>query len=214
MRDATEPVITDTPAADIGEPAVDDVTLLGGDNTSIEGDNPPPEGDANNPTEPELPEKYELSMQEGFVLDETAMAEFEPLLKEAKVSKETAQKFADLHMKQMIAAREADKAMYADEVKRWVSELKADPEIGGAKLNENLAYGANVIKKYGSDDVKRVLNETGLGSHPAIVKMLVKVGRAISEDTFVDGSTTNKEVSREREINSTAALLFDKSLGK
>ena len=214
MSDITEPVITDTPPADTGKPTADDVTLLGCDDAPIVEDNIPPAGDVDKPTEPDLPEKYELSMQEGFVLDEAVMAEFEPLLKEAKVSAETAQKFADLHMKQMVAAREADKSMYADEVKRWVSELKADPEIGGAKLNENLAYGANVIKKYGSDDVKRVLNETGLGSHPAIVKMLVKVGRAISEDKFLDGSTASKEVSREREINSTAALLFDKSLGK
>lgn len=135
-----------------------------------------------------VPEKYELSMPEGWTVDEKALEAFTPIMKELGCSNEQAQKLADVFIQQVSARRSADIELLSNEVKRWEEELKNDEEIGGAKLNENLSYTAKVLMKYGGPDVRQLLDDTGLGSHPGFVKMLVKLGRAVSDDEWVDGT--------------------------
>jgi hypothetical protein len=43
------------------------------------------------------------------------------------------------------------------------------------------------VRDLGGPDFVKVLNATGLGNHPAIVKTFVRFGKLLSEDKFVAG---------------------------
>lgn len=133
------------------------------------------------------PESYDLQMPEGVQLDTAAAEEFKGIAKEYGLSQEQAQKVADIGAKMVQRQTEAHQA----QVQSWVDAVKTDKEIGGDKLNENLAVARKTIDTFGSPELKQMLNVTGIGNHPEIVKMAYKIGKAISDDGFVRGGNTS-----------------------
>jgi len=71
----------------------------------------------------------------------------------------------------------------------WIAQAKADPDFGGDKLDENLGIAKKAITEFGSDGLRELLDSPlGLGNHPEVIRFMVKVGKAISEDRFVGGN--------------------------
>ena len=138
---------------------------------------------------PEVPESYELKMPDGVALDQEAATEFTAIAKELKLDQATAQKFADVGAK--MAQRQADN--HAKLVERWTESVKTDKEIGGDKLAENLSVARKALDHFGTPELKDVLNATGFGNHPAVIKAFYKIGQAISEDRFVTGGAKGPE---------------------
>ncbi len=73
----------------------------------------------------------------------------------------------------------------------WVAKAKADPELGGDKFDANLAVAKKAMDRFATPEFKAYLNETGLGNHPEMLRMLFKTGQAISEDKFVPSNQGN-----------------------
>jgi len=140
-------------------------------------------------TAPAVPESYELKMPEGVALDEAAATEFTAIAKELKLDQATAQKFADVGAK--MAQRQADN--HAKLVESWTEQVKTDKEIGGDKLAENLGVARKALDAFGTPELRDVLNATGFGNHPAVIKAFYKIGQAISEDRFVTGGAKGPE---------------------
>lgn len=140
---------------------------------------------------PAVPEKYDFKMPDGIELDTAAADEFSTIAKELGLSQENAQKVAEVGAKMVQRQQEA----HLKQVEEWVGAVKADKEIGGEKLNENLAVARKTIETFGSPELKSLLNETGLGNHPEIVKLAYKIGKAISDDGFVRGGATTSPKS-------------------
>lgn len=134
-------------------------------------------------TTPEVPETYDLQMPEGIELDKAAADEFTAIAKELKLDQTAAQKLADIGAKMAQRQHEA----HAKLVETWTEQVKTDKELGGDKLDENLGIARKAIDTFGSPELKELLNSTGLGNHPEVVKLAFKVGKAISEDRFVTG---------------------------
>ena len=88
-----------------------------------------------------------------------------------------APKLADRQAQQIAALREG-----------WSESSKADNEFGGEKLAENLATAKKALDAFGSPELKQLLNESGLGNHPEVIRMMYRAGKSISEDTFVGAS--------------------------
>lgn len=127
-----------------------------------------------------------LTVPDGYVLDQAAIAELTPLLTEAKATPEVAQKFIDAHVAHLEKMRsEAIKAEQAA-ARAWAEELKNDPEIGGAKLDETLALGKKVLMKYGSAELTQAIEEFHLGSYAPFVKFVVAMAKDIRPDTMLD----------------------------
>lgn len=66
----------------------------------------------------------------------------------------------------------------------WQAEFHADQEYGGAKAKESAAMAAKALVEYGGADraaISDLLDATGLGNHPALLRMLARVGRSIAE---------------------------------
>lgn len=131
-----------------------------------------------------VPEAYEFKMPDGVELDKAAADEFSAIAKEMGLDQEQAQKVADVGAK--MAQRQAE--AHARQVEAWVGEVKADKEIGGDKLDENLGVARKALDTFGTPELRDLLNASGMGNHPAVIKAFYKVGKAISEDGFVKGS--------------------------
>lgn len=135
-------------------------------------------------TEPQVPEVYDFKMPEGVELDKAAADEFSTVAKELKLDNATAQKIADVGAK--MAQRQAEQ--HAKLVASWVEQIKTDPTIGGDKFDENLAVARRALDEFGSPELKDVLNASGLGNHPAVVKAFYNAGKKISTDRMVTGT--------------------------
>jgi len=230
----TEPAAPPAPVSDPTPPAKDPVppadpapgpaegskepSLLGDALDVLNGKTPPPpaaepkegEGEGHESEGAEIPEHYEFKLPEGMQLDQEGYSALEPILKEAKVAQEAAQKVIDLYIQRAEASRNADRAAYSEVVKSWTEQTKADPEIGGAKLAENLGLGAKVLNKFGTPAALDILKDSGLMNHPEVIRMFVKIGRVISEDKFIEPAPGASKVSNPAE--ETAQILFPNSL--
>lgn len=134
----------------------------------------------------ETPPSYDkLIVPDGFVLDTSAMTELTPVLSEMKASPETAQKLIDLYVKQVEQIRTDTAKQIQETTSSWSDALTKDPEIGGAKLNENLAAARKVLNKYGNAEFVEFLRDSGIGSYTPLVKFLLSVSKDALPDNML-----------------------------
>jgi hypothetical protein len=127
------------------------------------------------------PEKYELAAPEGIELDATARTEFEAIAKDLDLSNEQAQKLTDI----ATAMRQRELAQHATMVKGWGDQSKADKEFGGDAFDQNRAVARKALDTFGSKELVELLNTSGLGNHPEIIRTFYRAGKAISEGRFI-----------------------------
>ena len=139
----------------------------------------------------------EITLPEGITIDE----DFKPLSIELNLSQDQTQKLVDYKIKADKKAAEANQAQFNEVVENLQKETK---EMLGANYNKEMSYAArvmNLLPKEDQNELKEVLNISGIGNHPKVVKMMIAAGKALSEDKFVDGNKTNTPMS-------TADVLF------
>lgn len=139
---------------------------------------------------PVVPESYTFETPEGVTLDTAAVEEFSAIAKELGLEQGKAQAIADIAVKMQQRAAENQAAL----VESWVEQVKTDKDLGGDKLTENLAIAKKALDAFGSPELRDVLNATGLGNHPEIIRAFYKAGKAISEDRFIPGAPKGPEM--------------------
>lgn len=165
------------------------------------------------PAEAVIPDEYDIKTIDGYEINKEMMDELTPLFKELKISAVGAQKLADYHMqimqKQSAAASEMRKQM----IGQWSESIKKDPQFGGAMFNENMALARRGLKAVmpadanSAKELTMLLNDSGMGNHPEIIKVFAKVGKMIKEDSVMSGRAGSTVVT------DPIARLFSKSLG-
>lgn len=140
----------------------------------------PAEGD-DKPDGP--PEAYDFKAPEGVALDPVAVEAFAPVAKDLGLTQAQAQRVVDLYAGLQQSQAEAQ----AEQVKAWAKAVTTDKEIGGAKWAENRAVIARARDAFATPELVSLMEQTGLGSHPEVIKLFVRVGKAISDDGHVIG---------------------------
>lgn len=128
------------------------------------------------------PEKYEFKAEEGKEFDPGVLEKFSEVAKELNLSQDNAQKLID---KIAPALAERQIAQLESAKQEWADSARSDKEYGGDKLAENLAVAQKAMNQFGSPELRTLLNESGLGNHPEIIRAFYRAGKAISEDSFV-----------------------------
>lgn len=151
--------------------------------------------DTSSASEPTVPETYALSLPDESPLDNTALDRVTELAKAiALTSDEQAQAIVDaLHAEvadfeqTLLESNAKGGAMWKARVEEMEKQALADPEIGGSpeKLQQSVQKGQRVLEKFGDENVREFLEESGLGSSPALLRMLARIHHAISEDAMV-----------------------------
>lgn len=160
------------------------------------------EGAAEAPAAPTgAPESYaDFVIPEGVTVDAALGNDMKAIAKELNLTQEQAQKVMDLGIKQAqgLSTQLADTVAAAKAT--WAKETAADAEIGGDKLTASLTTAQRALNTFGSPALKELLDQTGLGNHPEIVRAFAKAGAAISEDALLppnggDGSAGQVDTS-------------------
>ncbi len=68
---------------------------------------------------------------------------------------------------------------------KWAEQSKADPEFGGAGFRQNLGQIAAAYQQFATPELKHLLDASGLGNHPEVMRLFYRVGKALSQDTGV-----------------------------
>lgn len=146
----------------------------------------------------------EFKLPEGVTADTESLKPATELFAETGLSQDQAQKFIDLAMARETAAAHKSVQAFVDLQNQWVSEIKADPDIGGDRLKASLASANRAIDRLDVPGLREALNFTGAGNHPAIVKAFVRLGQMIAEDRFRPSPLARPQVPR-----SPAEVIYD-----
>lgn len=145
-------------------------------------------------TKPGAPEKYEFKAPEGGAFDDAVLGAFSEVAKELNLPQDEAQKVID-KVAPVLQARQAEQlAAVSNE---WAQSARVDKEFGGDKLDENLATAKKALDAFASPELRTLLNESGLGNHPEMIRLMYRAGKAISEDRFVAGKTGSPQGQRD-----------------
>jgi hypothetical protein len=181
---APAPAATPDPAAppakaEAPAPAAADKSLLGG------ADAPLKPGEAKPGEVKVVPEVYkDFTLPDGLALDAKLLDGFKGLAKEAGLSQEAAQKFVTLQsehakasMEAMVKQAETEKVKMLDEFKQQtIKEL-------GPDYQKELSFAAKALNRFGTPELRKLMDDTGLGNHPLLVKAWVAIGKTMAEDT-------------------------------
>lgn len=151
------------------------------------------------------PDKYEFKPVEGRNLDSETMSTFAEVAKELDLSQDAAQKILDRMAPTMAQRQQAQIEAIRNE---WVAAAKSDSEFGGDKLSENLSVARKALDQFGTPELRALLNESGLGNHPEIIRMMYRAGKAISEDTYVGRSSGPGGKPQPKSFADAAAALY------
>ena len=193
--EVVEPVVESPATLVTGEPEVTP-------NTEVTPEVTPDVNDDGTPKET-TPEELEFTVPEGMEVNEPLMAEFTELAKELGITQEVGQKLIDLQTASEQKRAEEGTQAWNDMQASWVDTAKADKEYGGTEMNANLAIAKKTIDQFGTPELKEMLDFTGAGNHPEIIRLFYRVGKAISDDNLVMGGGTV-----EAPVKDAAAILF------
>ena len=189
-EDVVEEVATELAAADeeaAAQPAEgageeESKTLLSGD----EGEG----GDGDT-----VPEKYEFKSPEGVEVDLSKIEVFGEAAKDLGLTQKQFQQLVEYDIKRSASAMQEMSTQFSERISHWADETKADKELGGEALNENLGLAKRAIETFGSPQLAKLIDAPsatnpdglGLGNHPEVIRLFYRVGRAISESDLVTG---------------------------
>lgn len=139
------------------------------------------------------PEAYEdFTLPEGMEMDAEVLGEFKNLAKELNIPQAKAQQLIDFQTQLATKQAEEYQAAVVKQSQEWAASIKNDPEIGGENYEKSVASAIKVIQSFGDPALTELLNQSGLGNHPALFKFCHRISAAISEDKFVlPGSQSN-----------------------
>ena len=162
------------------------------------------------------PEKYEFNAKVADApneLDPDVLTAFGDVAKELDLPQEAAQKVLD----KVAPVMQAKQAKVIEQTKvEWADQSKSDKEFGGESLSENLDVAKASLDTFGTDALKSLLTETGLGNHPEVIRFMYRAGKAISEDSYVGNSEgANPTGSRiPKDFNGIANALYSNQQNK
>lgn len=138
------------------------------------------------PPAPVVPEAYAFAnLPEGYSISEEQLAAFSPVLKELGLTQEQADKLVAFDAQRSLAAAEASQQQAIEfrnkQVGEWETALRSDAEFGGANFDGNVAVAQQFLTDFGSPELSAFLAESGLGSHPEVVRMFHKAGKELGE---------------------------------
>ena len=155
------------------------------------------------------PESFEaFDLPEGMELNTEALESVSPLLQEAGLNQDQAQKMVNWYAEQEQARAQAQYDSFKTMVDGWAEESKNDSEFGGEKFDESIATAKAAIDAFGTPELRELLESHGVGNHPEVIRFMVKVGGLTKEDN-PGARGSNAPAQQSPEQNRLTALYPD-----
>ena len=133
-------------------------------------------------TVPLSPEGYVFDFSSGVAVDEQALAAFKDVACEQGISQQQAASIASLYAELVEQQVAGEQATLAESEEAWLKELRQ-----GRHYAKTVASARLTMERFGSPELNDLLNETRLGSHPALVRFVAKIGQELGEPVFMRG---------------------------
>lgn len=138
--------------------------------------------------EPEPLTVEALTVPEGVELSPEVSGKFVEILNNAELSpNDRANALLELQADAMKAASEQSSALWQETQQQWQDEVRNDPEIGGEKLDQNLANVRKFLDEYGSPELDDVMAMTGVGNNIHMARFMVKLAKNFTEGQPLSG---------------------------
>lgn len=127
-------------------------------------------------------DKTEFTIPDGMKIDEKRMASFKSVAKELGLTKEQAQKLVDMDAQNIQNADNAFREMQ----KKWKEETMKEL---GENAEQKLGEAAAAFKRFGDEEFVKLLKDSGLENHPAMVRVFRNIGSKLAVDTTVSATS-------------------------
>ena len=107
-------------------------------------------------------------------------------------TQEQAQKIVDIYAGLMTKQAKAAEENFVAAKAEW---RESTMKMLGANADKELAFAAKGRDAFADKEAMEAITSSGFDNHPAIVRMFIKIGRAIADDTVVDGGKGGGEKS-------------------
>lgn len=132
---------------------------------------------------------YDFKFPEGVKADKEQLAAYTDILGKNNVPPEVGQALLDQHTAALTKFAEhvsgEQQRVWQETNARWKEEAKADPEIGGAGFETSMKAAARmlelVVKTEEMGAVNQMLEMTGAGNNPLMLKMFVRFAKLLDE---------------------------------
>ena len=128
---------------------------------------------------PDTPDQYELNGT-GDMGDN-----FRNQAHQLGLSQKQASELMNWYSEVQSSVDSSDDEDFASEQVQWVADLQKE---WGDSYIKNTKLAERAFRQFGSEDALEVMNATGLGSHPALVKMFSQIGQFLAEDGQLTGN--------------------------
>lgn len=190
-----EDVVADTLADDKADETVEDKSA----DSEVKGeDDVKAKTDADKAKEDAKTEKvveYNLKLPDGSVLPPSTIEEISTFAKENGLSNEAAQKLIDRENSKMSMFFAQKRESLKPIVEGWLKSAEKDPVIGGkdgSEFKANIGLAKRALDKANVPGLKEVLDKSGLGNHPDMIKFCMFWGKTLVNDKFEKGSAISK----------------------
>lgn len=140
-----------------------------------------------------VPEKYDLKKPEKSLLSDEQVERIAAFAKEQGLTNDKAQSLLNRESQVIEETRESvrveNESKVAELQQTWITTAKDDKEIGGANFAQNAELARRVLARYGTPEFNAILSDPkqgGFGNHPELVRVLTRIGKAMSEDQLVN----------------------------
>lgn len=139
----------------------------------------------------------DMKMPEGFEAMPEVMAGLTEFVNEHGLTKEAAEKLAPLGA--LIAESAVAKVTAEMDTIRsnWREEIANDPVLGS---KEQMAIANKGLEAYGSPELRKLLDETGLGDAPAVIRAFHKIGLTVKEDVVERGGSGDTRITSAADV--------------
>ncbi len=142
----------------------------------------------------------DFTLPDGVETNDELQTEFLEIMNKDQEPKDRLQALVDLQVKANQVAQEAASKLWQDLQDKWTEEVKADPDIGGSKLEATQSVIAKSLEEFGNKDVREAFVLTGAGNNPHIVRYVHKMAVALSEGKPVVGTPATAEATQAEKL--------------
>lgn len=145
-----------------------------------------------------LPAFEAFKLPEGLTADSDAFTNLTKMLGEFEVKTKAehaevqafGQSLVDRHVEQLNKTIKQVSDVWTqnweNQKKDWFESFKSDPEIGGNRMDTTLAAARQFIRTHGGtpkqqQEFRELMNVSGVGNHPAVIRLLAKASKVMSE---------------------------------
>lgn len=131
-------------------------------------------------------EDYSFAPSDDFAVPQENLDSFTKACKDAGLSRTQAEALLNWHKSFAGDVSKLQAQQQEQQVKAWQSEILQDSEFGGQQWKATVADSRKALAAFDTDgSLRKLLREAHVDYHPAVVRCIARVGRAMGEDKYI-----------------------------